>query len=49
MQGGNASNYYIENVRELLDDVHEFYYDAPTHTLFFHPNSSSAPPAAGLN
>ena len=46
-QGGNASNYFIENVRELLDDVHEFYYDAPTHTLFFHPNSTGAPPAAG--
>ena len=46
-QGGNASNYYIENVKELLDDTHEFYYDAPTHTLYFHPNSTSAPPPAG--
>ena len=45
-QGGNASNYYLENVRELLDDTHEFYYDAPTHTLFFHPNSTSASPAS---
>ena len=45
-QGGNASNYYIENVKELLDDTHEFFYDAPTHTLFFHPNSTSAPPPA---
>ena len=23
-QGGNASNYYLENVKELLDDGHEF-------------------------
>eukprot|EP01047_Picozoa_sp_COSAG01_P018062 COSAG01_NODE_970_length_12375_cov_27.268736_4_plen_656_part_00 len=46
-QGGNASSYYIENQRELLDDVHEFYYDAPMHTLFFHPNSSDSPPTAG--
>jgi hypothetical protein len=44
-QGGNASNYYIENIRELLDSTHEFYYDAPTHTLTFHPNSTSAPPS----
>ena len=34
-QGGNASNYYLENIKELLDDTHEFYYDAPSHTLFF--------------
>ena len=47
-QGGNASNYYLENIKELLDDTHEFYYDAPSHTLFFQPNSTASPPSADM-
>jgi hypothetical protein len=42
-RGGNGSHWYIEGVKELLDDAHEFFYDEQSHTLFFQPNSTTAP------
>lgn len=57
-QGGEgcdvAAEWYVEGVREELDDLNEFYYDVAAGVLYFAPNASDAtgaggaPPATGF-
>lgn len=43
--GGEA--WYIENVMEELDSEREWFFDAPTSTLYYKPNSTEADAATG--
>ena len=49
-RGGNGSDWYVENVLELLDSAREFHYDRAAHTLYLQPNATQgvAPSAADL-
>jgi hypothetical protein len=47
-RGGNGSDWYLENVLELLDSANEHYYDAPTRTLYYQPNSTTGGPPASF-
>ena len=48
-RGGNGSDWFVEGVKELLDDAHEFHYDEASHTLHFMPNTTDGkPPPAAL-
>ena len=44
-RGGNGSHWYVQGVKELLDDALEFYYDEKSHTLYFQPNSTDGAPS----
>lgn len=48
-QGGEgnegAGEWFVEGVKEELDNPNEFWFDKSTHTLFFSPNSTSGPPS----
>jgi hypothetical protein len=46
-RGGNGSDWYVENLLELLDAPEEHYYDSSSRTLYYQPNSTTgAPPAS---
>jgi hypothetical protein len=43
-RGGEGSDWYVENVLELLDTANEHYYDADSRTLYYQPNATTGPP-----
>lgn len=47
-RGGDGSDWYLENMLDLLDAPNEHYYDPDTGTLYYQPNSTDAPPSSTL-